>query len=570
MSTIPLQMKVSLKYIFSFVLIVIYSMTARSQEKIGDDIILKAMQDELTRNMNELRLPGYDKPFFIMYGIQDQKTYTIAGTLGSIVQSNERPVRFKSTTRVLVGDYEFNDESLEDNLTSSPTAMEINLPIDDDYMGIRRSLWSSTDKVYRDAARHFQRHQQTLKETGKPLKDIPHRSFAKGAPLQSISTLTPYSFDKVAWEKKVKSLSSIFLNHPDILYSSVIVTFTEGYKYLVNSEGVVAKIPFRDASFICIGQLKSEDGEFVIDQVRHRTTSPDQLPSEQQLQDEINEMISRIENQLKTPRFEEEYSGPVLLTGAVVADVFSSMLFSNAESISASNFIPGLTGYQFNRNSSSMENKIGKLIYSDLLTIKAKPKLKSCNGVSLLASFDLDDEGIVPPDELIIVEKGVLRNLLNDRTITHESQVANGFSSGPGVVEITLASKNTDKALKEKLITRAKDEGLEYGLMIKQSAALMGIVNVLKVYVADGREELVRNAFFEEMNLKMFKRIIGASEKYQVHNLNGSNLLSRGEDGASLSIIVPESVLFQEMEIRPFDMPTLKEEEYVSNPLQKN
>lgn len=562
-------MKVSGKYFLSLVLIMMYSMTLRAQEKTNEDIILRAMQDELNRNMNELRLPGYDKPFFIMYGIQDQKTYTLAGTLGSIVQSTEKPVRFKSTTRVLVGDYEFNDESLEDNLTSSPTAMEINLPIDDDYIGIRRSLWSSTDKVYRDAARHFQRHQQTLKETGKPVKDIPHRSFAKGAPLKSISTLTPYSFDKAAWEKKIKDLSAIFLDHPDILYSSVIVTFTEGHKYLVNSEGVIAKIPFRDASFICIGQLKSEDGEFVIDQVKHHTTSPDELPSEEQLRSEIKAMVYRIESQLKTPRLEEEYSGPVLLSGPVVADVFSSMLFNNAESISASNFIPGLTGYQFNRNSSSMDNKIGKSIYSDLLTIKAKPKLRSYNDVNLLAYFDIDDEGITPPDELIIVENGVLKNLLNDRTITHESQVANGFSSGPGVIEITLAPKNNEKALKEKLIAKAKDEGLEYGLMVRQSAALMGIVNVYKVYVADGKEEMVRNAFFEEMNLKMFKRIIGASEKYQAYNLSGSNFLNRGEDGATLSVIVPESVLFQEMEVRPFDMPTLKEEEYVSNPLLK-
>src|SRR5688572_13836408 len=118
-------MKVSCKYFFSLVLITMYSMTGWTQEKTNEDVILRAMQDELTRNMNELRLPGYDKPFFIMYGIQDQKTYTLAGTLGSIVQSTEKPVRFKSTTRVLVGDYEFNDESLEDNLTSSPTAMEI-------------------------------------------------------------------------------------------------------------------------------------------------------------------------------------------------------------------------------------------------------------------------------------------------------------------------------------------------------------------------------------------------------------------------------------------------------------
>ena len=181
-----------MKRFFHYTLLLIIATTISSfAQEQSDDIILKAMQDELTRNMKELKLPDYDKPFFIMYSIQDQKSYTITATLGSIVRSTEKSFRFKSNTRVLVGDYAFNDESLEDNLTSAPTALEINLPLDDDYMGIRRSLWSSTDKVYRDAARHFQRHQQTLKESGKALSDIPHRSFAKGTPVKLVSTLTP-------------------------------------------------------------------------------------------------------------------------------------------------------------------------------------------------------------------------------------------------------------------------------------------------------------------------------------------------------------------------------------------
>ncbi|HZI24468.1 MAG TPA: hypothetical protein VFD46_05300, partial [Chryseolinea sp.] len=102
---------------FCYILFLLFAPTffSLAQEKSGD-VILKAMQDELSRNMSELKLPPYDKPFFIMYGIQDQKTYTITSTLGSIVSSTEKAFRFKSNTRVLVGDYAFNDESLEDNL----------------------------------------------------------------------------------------------------------------------------------------------------------------------------------------------------------------------------------------------------------------------------------------------------------------------------------------------------------------------------------------------------------------------------------------------------------------------
>ncbi len=556
-----------MKRFFHYTLLLIIATTIPSlaQEK-SDDVILKAMQDELTRNMKELKLPDYDKPFFIMYSIQDQKSYTITATLGSIVRSNEKPFRFKSNTRVLVGDYAFNDESLEDNLTSAPTALEINLPIDDDYMGIRRSLWSSTDKVYRDAARHFQRHQQTLKESGKALSDIPHRSFAKGTPVKLISSLTPYSFDKSQWEQKLKNLSGLFLKHPSIQNSTVILQFTEGYKYMVNSEGVVAKIPFRETSFMSLGQLKNVQGEFAWDQISHNTFLPDELPTEAELKNEIEKMIGDIENQLRTPKFEDEYSGPVLLIGEVVADIFSNVLFNGPENIVASNSIPRLTGFQYQAEP-LMDGKIGKSIFHESLTIKAKPKLKSYNGTSLSASFELDDEGIVPADELIVVENGVLKNLLNDRTITNSTQTANGFSASPGVLEVISSQKSSEKELKEKLIAKAKAEGLEYTFIIRNSPALMGMMNVYKVSLKDGKEELVRNAAYEEINFKTLKRILAASDKYVAYNLNAPDFQNLNPRGGAGSYIVPEAILLEELEIKSVQLPILKEEEYVANPL---
>ena len=556
-----------MKNYFCYILFLLFAPTffSLAQEQSGD-VILKAMQDELNRNMSELKLPPYDKPFFIMYGIQDQKTYTITSTLGSIVSSTEKAFRFKSNTRVLVGDYAFNDESLEDNLTSGPTALEIRLPLDDDYMGIRRSLWSSTDKVYRDAARHFQRHQQTLKESGKSLSEIPHRSFAKGNAVKVISSHDPYAFDKSRWEQQLKNLSALFLKHPLIENSTVMLQFTEGYKYVVNNEGVVAKIPFRETSFMSLGQLKNAKGEFAWDQISHQTFLPDQLPSEDDLKKEIQNMISEIETQLSIPKFEDEYSGPVLFTGSVVADVFSNVLFSGPENIFASNSIPRLTGFQYQAEP-LMDGKIGKNIFHESLTIKVKPKLKSYNGATLSSAFEIDDEGIVPADELIVIEKGVLKNLLNDRTITHETQSANGFSAGPGVLEVTSEQKNSEKELKEKLITRAKAEGLDYALIIRNSPALMGMMNVYKVSLKDGSEEKMRNAVYEGMNFKTLKRILGASGKYVAHNLNVPDFQNTGRNGGMGSYIVPEAILVEEVEVKPVQLPILREEEYVTNPL---
>jgi hypothetical protein len=549
------------------ILLVIILPSGISAQQQNDDVILRAMEDELDRNMKELRLPNHEKPFFIMYNIQDQKTYDITATLGSIVQSNERPARFKSNTRILVGDYSFNDESLEDNLTSSPSALEISLPIDADYLGIRRSLWSSTDKVYRDAARHFLKHQQTLKESGKSLEEIPHRSFARGNPVKLVSTVEQYAFDKSAWESTLKDLSSIFLKHPDILYSGVVVQYSEGHTYMVSSEGVIAKIPFQKASLIVIAQGKNENGEFVFDQITHEARTPDKLPSAVQLKVEIEKMISGIGVQLALPKFEEEYNGPVLLEGPAVAQVFSTALFNGAENVLASNFVPRISGFQYSGNSQGMDNKIGKNILNESLTVKARPGLKTYNGTELFGAFEIDDEGIRPPEELVIVENGVLRNLLNDRTITNTGQTANGFSSGPGVVEVTTTHKNSDKELKEKLLAAAKAEGLDYALIIRQSPLLMGVVNIHKISVKDGKEELMRNALLSEVNFRTLRRILGASGNYQAHNLNGSGLLNPGASGPEISYIVPQAILVESIDVKPFEIPSLREEEYVSNPL---
>lgn len=529
-----------------------------------DDVLLSAMRDELDRNLKGLSQPGYDAPFFIMYGIQEQKTWSINAVLGSISKSTETRQRFRTNTRVLVGDYSFNDESLEDNLFSSPTALEINLPIDDDYAGIRRSFWSATDKVYRDAARHFKRHQETLKETGRRLDEIPHRSFAQAPAVKLVSGLTPYSFNKTEWENKLREISAVFLNDPSIQNSGVMLEYTEGHRYLVNSEGTVAKLPFRMATLMIGAQTKNEEGEFAMVNAMELAEMPDEFPSVQELTKTVDKIMAELEKESSVAVLEEEYSGPVLLIGPAVAHVFSSAILGGNESIMANDNVAKLTGYQFDRGMMSMDGKIGKSIVNESITVKATPKVKTFEGVRLFGGFEMDSEGIVPADELVVIENGVLRSLLNNRTITDPSQKANGYASGPGVLEITVAKKNSEDELKRMLLARAKEEGLDYAMIVREVPGFgIGLMNVYQVAVADGSEELVRSAMFSDPGMKMMRRVLGASDQYQAQNLASGFGPSRN----IVSVICPQALLIEEMEIMPFRMPTLKEKQYVSNPL---
>lgn len=558
------MLKKRIQIVLMFCLVALSSANAQTE-----DVILRAMQDELNRNSKELSLPGFEKPFFIMYGLVDQKAMIVSATLGALMNSSEDRNRYKSSTRVLVGGYEFNDESLEDNLFSSPTAMEISLPLDDDYWGIRRSFWVTTDNVYRSAARHFEKHKQTLKETGKPLAEIPHRSFAKVPVQRIIQTQTPSSYNRAEWEAKVKELSSFFKQQPNINNSVVFVSFVEGHKYLVNTEGLVAKIPFSNATISAFVQTKDEKGKFSMERISHEAKTLDKLPSMDQLKADIAGMVKKLEAEKNIVELTEEYNGPVLLEGISVAETFASTILQGREGVFANDNIAKLKGFQFDEESISSDGKVGKSIVNNLISVKAKPFLTTFNGVDLLGSFQIDQEGVRPPDELAIIENGVLKNLLNNRTLTNPNQVANGFSDGPGVVEVTIAQKDSDKTLKEKLLAQAKKEGLQFALILREGSSRMGFVDAYKVDVNTGKEEQVKNVTLRQTGFKTWKRILGASEKYAAYNLGGQGF---GRDGGQnhTSWIVPQAVLLEEAEVQPIKMPSLKEEEYVSSPLKKS
>ncbi len=129
-----------------------------AQSRSTRDTIFRAMKDELNRNMNGLHLENMERPFFISYTIHDKSTVEILASLGAIISSEDSRNR-SSIVRVMVGDYSLNDENFSDfsfKYSSSMIGSSGQTPIEDDYDGIRRALWVSTDNVYKNAAELFE------------------------------------------------------------------------------------------------------------------------------------------------------------------------------------------------------------------------------------------------------------------------------------------------------------------------------------------------------------------------------------------------------------------------------
>lgn len=534
------------------------------QKKEGKNTIQKAMEDELQRSMEELSYENFEKPFFISYTIDDSEAVSISASLGALLYSNHLPVRNKSV-RVLVGDYNFNDESLDVSYYNDPSAMsEISIPIEDDYFGIRRALWVTTDGIYKSAAKIFKENTQYLKEKDITLAKLPHRRFAK-APVINLSIDQQQEIPNVEnLESLVKEVSSFFSEEPEIHHSMVTLSFINSTKYITNSEGSRIKYPYSIATIQVYAEIKTDDGESIYDQVSHFSFQPSTLPSKTVLEKEVSRMIVGLKEMKSTKVFKDSYFGPVLFVEEAVGSVFSSSLFGY-EGLITSNDISTRDSYSY--NGQYLDDKIGKKILANGMTVQSIPKLKYFNGLPLPGSFEVDAEGVVPQDTLTLVEDGFLRALLNSRTTTAENHVLSGHSTeqsmDPGVVKVSFDNPNSISDLKQKLIDEAKEDGLQYAIMIKRIPyGNYMAVNIYKIYVEDGREELFRLAQVNPLTIKSLRRIEGSGDKYNVFNDQSNGGLS--------SFIVPDGLLVDEVEVEGSSAPFLGRKILVDNPIGKS
>ena len=104
----------------------------------------------------------------------------------------------------------------------------------------------------------------------------------------------------------------------------------------------------------------------------------------------------------------------------------------------------------------------------------------------------------------------------------------------------------TYEQLKQELLKLAKDERLDYGIMIKQLSGNQGSIGTpvmtYKIYVADGREELVRGASASTLTVQSLRHIQSVgTDTYVANRLVGT----QGAETAT-SVVAP-SVILEEL-----------------------
>lgn len=581
--------------IFIAIIISLMCMQEISAQTATDSIFLSAMRDELNRSMSELEKKDHDKPFFISYTIADIKAVNASAKYGALTSSGEN--QYKDwNVRVMVGDYELNDENFTSDIRQNQeNRMVYNMPLENDYMGIRMALWSQTDMVYNSAAKLYKQKRLLIDEKRVDEKLLGKHDFSRAQVVKIHIQNTRQQLSLQEAEKRVKDISEVFNNLPEIYSSGVSISHISANVYFLNSENTEIVYPLSYSTITVSLNVINEKDENFSRNLIYKSTSSINLPENKNIFNDIEYMIKDIKEEQALERFEDDYSGPVLFAGESVASVVESALFTNGKKIIASRkplkrndqYAP-----DYNYETKKRNWKIGKMVIDKNINVTDYSSLSNFKDKQLWGNYKVDAEGVIPADSLVLIKNGILMNKYNDRTPADDVEKSNGHKRhaiglmgvsktiAPGVLKISSTNNTmTYEDLKKKLITLAIEDGYEYGILIKPApvSANNAPNQIYKVDVETGKEIRLRGASYNSINDREFKNIGGSSNELIAINKtfggNGvsiPNLSFTPQSGVPVTYIVPSAILINRVDISSSDINFPVKKPIIDSPLIAN
>lgn len=531
-----------MKYTLLFILCLLFLLPADAQVE-SDKVVFQAMQDEIQRNKEQLALPGMQSPFFISYGFGRYRQFEIVGVLGGITNSYVGPWSSVGSVQVLLGNYQHNsDASYVGQMAKAPMPDEI------DYDVIRRGFWQGSDMMYKWSLQNAAAKEAFLKANPLTPEEAVLADQEKVEPVtKMIEAKEKYVVDQKALEALVSEVSAVFKNYKEIYNSMVVATGFGMDTYRQTTDGVSVKQPLNYVNFFAQAYVMTKDGVKINDSFSVLADRPEALPSAEELKKKAVDFAEHLMQLRDAEPVEEFYSGPVLFEGGACSSIFTGNLLNKA-GLFASRKPAG----NQNQGYKTLDDRIGRKIIDSRLTVKNYSTLEKYNGTPLLGAYQIDAEGVVPAKEMTLVDKGILKGMLNGSVPSLKTPHSTGssrfmltndnlyYTTAPGTIHIQVEKGLKADKMKKALLKAAKEEGLDYAYIVRKIAGNASLI--YRVNVKDGAEKLVRFADISPIGLSKIKRILEISAEENVSNyVLNSQVLS--------SLIYPSSILLEDVEI---------------------
>ena len=537
--------------------------------------ILRAMLDELGRSRT-LRLMLLDVPYFIEYALHDGENVSVSASLGGLISLRRARYRLPRI-QVRVGNYEFDNTNFVGSDFYSGARYEVDqFPLDNSYPVLRHHLWLATDTAYKAAVESLARKRAALKNV--TLTDR-MADFARVPPVKMIEKVRPEAVDESFWSARLRRLSAVFQDFPQVFSSVVDFDASQSAQYLVNSEGAL----IRDLENLFMVRVRATtqapDGMLLRDASAFHALDSSKLPSELDMERGVRQVAENLTALARAP-VGEAYNGPVLFEGIAGPQILAELLGRN---LAVPRRPVTLPGRALPFLASELEGRLGVRILPEWMDLVDDPTQKEWRGRPLLGAYRVDLEGVVP-NPLPLVEKGVLKNFLATRQPVRGAETSNGRARLPGSFGAKTPSFSnlfarasetvTSAQLRQKLIELCRQRNKPYGIIVRkmdfpssasfeelrrlltgmaQSAARPVSLPILvyRLY-PDGREELIRGLRFRGFNTRSLKDILAASDETYVLDFLDNSAPFALMGGASFSCensVIAPSLLIDDLEM---------------------
>jgi hypothetical protein len=540
-----------------------------------NDVVLRAMRDELARSIQQLRLDTLPKPYFIAYRVTEGQGAGANGRLGSLLAASDGRGSRVLQVEVRVGDYAFDNTNyfgagfLPTQFVGFGT-----LPVDDDYQELRRQIWLATDRAYKQALEALSQKRAALETRSRSddLADFTHEPVTNTVDETPAPAAPP---DRQMMEALARALSATFRSASEIYNSSVGVQTSWSRTIYVNSEGTSYIRARPHASVTAQASTQAVDGTALSMSYGVQAATLAELPSRDSLMNGVRGLAARLTEQRHVP-LADAYDGPVLFEGVAAAELFNQVLagklVGTRTPVTSPTFARMLAG-----GGNDWEDLIGSLVLPRWMSVVDDPSLRVMDGHPV-ESYVVDEDG-VKTHATTVIDHGTLKALLTSRTPVPgvEHSTGNRFGGGARLVHIVVNADSglSDPDMRRKLIALAAAQGRPYGVVVRQLAGggagddpesmvalIMGQqgrngppavrgMRAAKIY-ADGHEEPMRGAEISGLSATSFKDIASASQTRTMHTetfTSGANFLAASAGNGPVTYLIP-SLLFPNLSIR--------------------
>jgi TldD protein len=523
---------------------------APSHPAAGGDALLEALLTELDRSKAQLKIDQVQAPYYIEYRVNDVDEYDTEAAFGALRESQRVRMRVLRVV-VRVGDYK------QDSYFGQGMGETNILPLDNDPIALRRQIWLTTDEAYKEAGQALAEKQAEMKRFS--ADPNPVDDFSKEPVISAVEPTVALKVDQAVWEKTLQDMTNLYRQYPDVQSVSASAHFSAVNEYFVDSEGTVTRNGKLTYNLQLNASAQADDGMRLSRNPYWMVGRVEELPAHEKLMSDAKQALDTIVALRKAPIVEEEYRGPVLFAPDAADDVIASLVGSNVVGRKPQPGRPNRTVGQF-------ATSYRMRVLPAFLTIIDDPTLKDFDGHSLVGSYAVDNEG-VKAQTVNVVENGMLNNYLLGRQPLRDFPASNGHGRAApgslpapslGVLLLKSAEAQAPDDLRKKMVQMIKDSGNLYAYRVDTLGPGNSPRLLYRIY-ADGHEELVRGAVFNELDTRALRSNLIA--------VGNDPLVSNRSGGVPTTIICP-SLLFDELEVKRADTSKDKLPEYPAPPLK--